>query len=103
VTDTRLERYTVAWQLGDGRWRWAYVEETPEKRELELVSHKEFLSREEAERSATTAYPDVHVRPPAGPRAGSGRRKELVVVVVVVAAVALMRARRVPPRSEGHR
>jgi LPXTG-motif cell wall-anchored protein len=59
-----MSRYTVVWQTGDGRWRWAYVEESAERRELELVSHKEFLSREEAERSAAVAYPDVRVRQP---------------------------------------
>jgi hypothetical protein len=86
---SREQRYTVVWHTGDGRWRWAYVEETAERREVELVSHKEFLSKAEAERSAAVAYPDVLVRQPQSGASARFRAWPLAVLVLAGLCIAL--------------
>jgi hypothetical protein len=103
MTQEGLQRYTVAWQTGDGRWRWAYVEESPDRREVELVSHKEFLSRAEAERSAAVAYPDVLVRQPADPSSARGRARLVVLLTLVGLCLAVALAPRRPHQHDDRR
>ena len=91
------------WQEPSRLWRWRYLEPSADARPpLELLANRDFDSREDALRSATTAYPGVPVRervatPPAR-RRGSLTRDRLLALAVIALVVFVLWPRR---RSRG--
>jgi hypothetical protein len=90
------------WRGSDARWRWRYVEPSANGRPLTLYGNKHYVSRDEAVRAATTAYPDVplleHVPSLAGRR--RSRRRMLVSLVVALLLLAGWRRARRRPRIQ---
>ena len=84
------------WRGSDARWRWRYVEPgTPvDGRPLVLWANKHYASRDEALRSATTAYPDVPVRARAAPPRRRRWPRWLLGAALLAAVMAGRRRRR---------
>ena len=82
------------WRGGDTRWRWRYVEPGPDGQPLVLQANKHYASRDEALRSATTAYPGVPVRARVAPPRRRRRRLGWLLGAALLAAVMAGRRRR---------
>jgi hypothetical protein len=55
-------RQLELWPAPGGAWRWRYVEEPPAGERTILVSNTAYLSLDEAERAARSAYPGLPLR-----------------------------------------
>ena len=88
------------WLDEGSRWSWGYVEGSENGQPLELLGNKRYLTREEALRAATTAYPGVPAlerdAPPGTRRRPRSRR--WLLAVLVLAVMLLARRRRVRRR-----
>ena len=88
------------WQEPSRLWRWRYLEPSADGRSLAFLSNKEYESREDALRSATTAYPNVAVlQPDSTAGARHHARDRLLLLALLTLVVLLLWPRRRRPRS----